>query len=95
MSLALDGERVRCSVVLERTRLRSPKSIQSLGTPSLALRAQPQYPIGGRLPELMPRMPPLPSRRNAAYLNRAIAPLGKLDRDLNAQAMIRLNRTWH
>jgi hypothetical protein len=40
MSLALDVERVRCSEVLERTRLSSPKLIQSLGTVSLALRAQ-------------------------------------------------------
>ena len=41
MSLALDAERVRSNEVLERTRLSSPKLIQSLGTSYLALRAHP------------------------------------------------------
>jgi hypothetical protein len=41
MGFALYGGRVRSNEVLERTRMRSPKLIQSLGTSSLALRAHP------------------------------------------------------
>jgi hypothetical protein len=69
MSLALDRDRVRSSVVLERTCRSSTKLIESLatdvsgGSPASATR------IEGRLPKLMPRMPLQTQRRKHAYLN--------------------------
>jgi hypothetical protein len=41
LGLAFYGGRVRSNEVLERTRLSSPKLIQSFGTSYLALRAHP------------------------------------------------------
>jgi hypothetical protein len=78
MGLAFYGGRVRSNEVLERTRLSSPKLIQSLGTTSLALRAHPGHPIEGLSPKLMRRMPPGTQRRNTAYLNRQIPRFAKL-----------------
>jgi len=68
MSLALYLSRVRSSDLLERTRLSSPKPLESLGTTYLALRAHPWHPIEGLSPKPMRRMPPRTQRRNTAYL---------------------------
>ena len=69
MSLALDRDRVRSSVVLDGTCRSSPKSFESLATdlsgewPASATR------IEGRSPKLGRRMPLATQRRNHAYLN--------------------------
>jgi len=44
--------------------------------------------VEGRFPKLMRRMPPLPQRRNAAYLNRRISRFGRVDRGMKNQELM-------
>ena len=71
MGLALDRDRVRSSVVLERTCRSFPKLIESLATALAGGCPPPQRRTKGALPKLGHRMPPTTQRRNTAYLNRA------------------------
>jgi len=86
LNLAFYGRRVRSNEVLERTRLSSPKLIQSLGTTSLADAQLLWHRIEGLSPKLSRRMPPRTQRRNTAYLNRWISRIGQLDHDSDGQA---------
>jgi len=80
--LALYGWRVRSNEVLEGTTLSSPKSIQSLGTTSLALRAQPWHSDRRELTEADAQDAAARPAAQHRYLNHRIPRFSWLDRGL-------------